>query len=766
MRASPPVKLVERLERLHLATPAEVASVGAHVRRLAGDLLEFDSVWIDALTQAKVLTPWQAAELHVDRGEQLVCGRYVLTERIVGPGYVACFAARHIESKQPARLYFSPRPQRAIAETMPEILELANRGKSLAGTLAVFDGGTNGQAIWCACPWHEATPLGAWLAENGRMPPAAVLQIARAMLTQLAHLAQHGIVHGDISAAGLLVDRAGDVWLPAPGLRAILRPAEGRGFVDLRPEDYDYLAPERVQIGSPPDVASDLFACGALWWHMLAGRPPRPGANAHAKLQAIQATRILDIRTLTQGVPEPLAEALASCLSTDRSCRPAGFEQVLAALGPPSPAGRELLAGLLRSPIGAWHDYRPMPTRRKSRNPAVVGAVCAAIVGLASMPLLYLRSHRAEAMASQNTVAAQVASPIAATPAAAPPAAPRKDTSVVPASATLPVEQPPDAQPLVEDLVLPAGELLRIEQLDLQSQTRVRGRGGRRPLIAVPPQGLRIAHENVVFEGIDFIWQATDRPNVASGEDFAIICLQAQTVTFRGCSFNARTDGAPAAIQVRRDDDRLPNLGAEVTLIDCVVDGMTSVVDYDASDSLTVLLKNCLCVASGPILSLARCPSESESIQLSLERVTTRGDTSVLQIRNARPFGLPGQIAIDANSSALAGTSRTGLISLNGATGDSSMLRSIVWNGHGSIITARTPFLTSRAPNRDVAELADDTIAVAGLVRGALEFAGRADGMPQESRVVHWLAPLRSPEPPGANPERLHSLRSRAVANR
>ena len=57
-------------------------------------------------------------------------------------------------------------------------------------------------------------------------------------------------------------------------------------FADLLPEAYDYLAPERVTLGEPPNVSSDIYACGCVWWQMLCGRPPLGGGDSLTKLHA------------------------------------------------------------------------------------------------------------------------------------------------------------------------------------------------------------------------------------------------------------------------------------------------------------------------------------------------------------------------------------------------------------------------------------------------------------------------------------------------
>lgn len=48
MRGEPPENLVSLLARLKIATAAQVQAVAPRTRRLAGDLPDFESVWVDA----------------------------------------------------------------------------------------------------------------------------------------------------------------------------------------------------------------------------------------------------------------------------------------------------------------------------------------------------------------------------------------------------------------------------------------------------------------------------------------------------------------------------------------------------------------------------------------------------------------------------------------------------------------------------------------------------------------------------------------------
>src|SRR5262245_25879665 len=104
MRGLPSANLVELLARLQLAEEADLHAVARRVRKLAGDLPHFDSVWVDALAQARLLTPYQAAELNAGRGDALAIGPYVVVSRERTFGFADCFRARHRSGGQEVQL--------------------------------------------------------------------------------------------------------------------------------------------------------------------------------------------------------------------------------------------------------------------------------------------------------------------------------------------------------------------------------------------------------------------------------------------------------------------------------------------------------------------------------------------------------------------------------------------------------------------------------------------------------------------------------------
>ncbi|REK17220.1 MAG: hypothetical protein DWQ37_07060 [Planctomycetota bacterium] len=775
MRFEPPPNLTALFVRLKLATPEQLASAAPRAARLAGDLPDFESVWVDALAQMRVLSPYQAAEINAGRGEALLVGPYVVVRPLAGAYYADCYAARHAQTGRQVRLYVVRANQTAADAPAEALAGLVAQSAPLAGTglALVEDCGVRGKLIWAATAPIEGTRAADWMVENGRLPPRAVLHAAREMTAMLSVLEANGLVHGDLGAGELFLQASGHVTLGAAGLRGAVRPHEGYSFGELHVEAYDYLAPERIAAGSPPTTASDLYACGCLWTHLLTGRAPFPGGNSLSKLKAVHAARPLDVRLLAPEVPDALAAAIEACLARDPASRPQSFAEVGAMLGPTTRGGAALLAQLVRRPQSSW---QLVPRGGASRKPAglaarvaVAAATAVILVGIALAPWIVGRWSSTE-VAAAPTSSAPPDKPSELEPPAAEklpdipetllptgplptPSAPVADPEVQPAAAVAPTTS------ASRDIVLPAGRVLHVEQLDLRPHVRVRGRAGRRPLVSVPRRGLVIDREGVTFEGIDFIWEAPPSTSTRPLPQAAMLVVEAQTVAFRGCSFSSESAQPPHALLWAGANKGAAGLPGELAFFDCVFDAVASVVDCRGASGCNVRLENALCRDAGPVVRLHDCPADDAPVSLVLTRVTTRGESPVLECRYGRMRDKPGRITITAHDSALAGSVEGGLVVLRGAERPETLAAAFAWGGQGTIMPPETSVVVWRAPGSSAWVLDEAELEVAGLVRGALTFAGPADGPPTESRVTRWQVPLRSPDPPGADPHPLTSAR-------
>ncbi|MGD9722227.1 MAG: serine/threonine protein kinase [Pirellulales bacterium] len=780
MSGEPPIGLVSLLERLRLATAAQVSDAAPRVRRLAGDLPDFESVWVDALRQAGILTALQAAEINAGRGEDLLCGPYVLARSLASPHYAECFAAHHVDTGRTVRLYRVTRLQATADLAARALRRLIDQLRPLAGPAAsvVEDAGIVGAGIWATAPAVVGTTAAEWMSENGRFPASAVLHLARETLNRLADLELVGAVHGDVGTAGLVFQTSGRMVLPMPGLRGIVRPQEGYSFHDLSPEAYDYLAPERVSDGTPPTAASDLYACGCLWWHLLTGRPPFPGGNSLGKLKAVHAARVVDVRQFAPDVPPLLATAIDLCLARDPAERPQSAADLLELLGPTARGGQTLVARCLAGEGWLWRQTGSQRRVRRSRRRRTLVAATITAIALVALPTWWLsrRDREGEAMAVAGSTetradgrgaagASHVAPATGADSVAHRPAAPEHEThfdpQVKPAAALVPRESqniaaPPRDPATPADLVLASGKAIRAVDLRLRAGQRVRGRSGERPVVRLSEKGLSVNVDRVRFEGIDFVWEDESPGSDARGRPPAMVTVRAQAFSAHGCSFSTAGSASPVAIAWHGSQDALPDDNGAMELVDCVFRGVDAVIDCRSAAGLAVGLSNTLCVAAGPLVRLYEPRPADRTLTLTLERATTRGDCAVLECHYAKAPAEAGPMIITASDSALVTNPAGGLLILAGPQSPASLTKAIAWNGQGSLVSPDAAVAQWRDRSGTLRDLPEEDLDVGGLVRSDVEFAGPAYGSPAASRITRWQVPLRSADPPGANVDVLY----------
>jgi len=780
MPEEPSEALIDLLGRLGLAGRGRIRAQRPQVRRLARDLPVFESVWIDGLVRARIVTPFQAAEILAGRGDLLKVGPLVLSARLASPGYADYFTGRHIETGERTRVAVARvRPQSAgQLQEWAERLVAQSKDVDSQHLASVTLAGAEGDRLWLAGPHPDGLSAAQWMVQNGRFPPQAALEIARQTAAGLAVLEAAGLCHGDLAAWNLILSRAGQVVLPHPGVRGLLRPEEGFAQADLLPEAYDYLAPERIAQGAPPSVAGDLYACGCLWWHLLTGRPPRRGGTAHAKLRESQASEIPDVAQFCPDPPHPLAEAISACTRRDSRKRPETMAQLAALLGPPSPAGRFHVARCVTRP-----GLQPSPwavslsaARHSSHTPVWLAAVGACLVTAAaamwavqtSRPPLPAANIPAEAAVRLNLTHEGSGRPHHA--ATEEQTAPTGDAETFPKNRAASADPRTTGEPFATataytaganapaPLVLDAGPV-RLDGLALQAGQRVSGLPGRRSTVVVPSEGLVIATEGVRFERLDFVWQHGGA--TAAAERAAVIEMRASRAEFHGCSFQAgeRQSFPPVAIRwlhpAAGSETQLALPSGRIALNDCVIRGLRAAVDCRTAGAVVVETANVLCLEVGSLVALDHCPEADEPVAVMLERVTLRGAGAVLECNCAETASRPGRIRIAASQCAFAGGTASGLLYFTGPLPPTALLAQIEWTGDGSLLAPDSPVAIWQRPDGQVQALDDAAVSMAGLVRSEIEFAGPAEGGPEASRVLRWQAPLRSADPPGAEPQTL-----------
>jgi len=200
----------------------------------------------------------------------------------------------------------------------------------------LIDVGWNSEPPYYVMEFLASGSLATHLAA-GPLPVNEAVRIAEGVLSALVHAHGSGILHCDLKPANVLLDNEFEPRLCDFGQSRLSNeqnPALGSLF---------YMAPEQADLQSIPDARWDVYALGALLYHMLCGQPPyrtpeieeaiRSAPTLDEKL-AVYRERIRNSPRPTglrsvPGVDRRLAEIVDRCLQTDSQRRYPNAQAVL-----------------------------------------------------------------------------------------------------------------------------------------------------------------------------------------------------------------------------------------------------------------------------------------------------------------------------------------------------------------------------------------------------------------------------------------------------
>lgn len=194
--------------------------------------------------------------------------------------------------------------------------------------VGVLDAGESDGRRYLAMRYLEGTTLEQRIADTGALSVRETLRLATEIGGALAALHAAGLVHRDIKASNVLIDREGAAALADFGL------AKGEGYSVLTVPGrivgtIDYLAPERIrgEVGTP---AGDVYAFGCLLFEALTRAPPFAGKSmmevAFAHLEEQPRNPAEDYGD----VPVAFGEAVLLALAKAPDDRPSVSEYVAA----------------------------------------------------------------------------------------------------------------------------------------------------------------------------------------------------------------------------------------------------------------------------------------------------------------------------------------------------------------------------------------------------------------------------------------------------
>ncbi len=250
------------------------------------------------------------------------------------------------------------------------------------------------------------------------------------------------------------------------------------------------------------------------------------------------------------------------------------------------------------------------------------------------------------------------------------------------------------------------------------------GEAGQRPRVVVPPRGLSVAVEDVTFENIDFV------AGSAGGERAggAMIAVSAARVQFVGCTFRGDPQSPAKRAAIAWRGPAPPrrggaDAGGEVVLRNCVVSGVSSALEVAGTARFSLSLVNSLFGDCAAVVRVRRGGQIDSGGEVLLEHVTARATGPVVWL-DGESAAEGGLVSVAAVESTFALRDATPLLVVDCERPKASLAERIEWQGQGSLVTDEVPVAAWRTPDGQLELLADEQLAVAGLVRSRVQFAG------------------------------------------
>jgi eukaryotic-like serine/threonine-protein kinase len=204
------------------------------------------------------------------------------------------------------------------------------------GIVPIYEAGRwpNGESFY-AMRLVEGRPLSEVIADCGTLDDRlALLPKVVAVSEAVAYAHTERVLHRDLKPHNVMIGPFGDVVVIDWGLAKDLdRPdpdgAEHGAYAAGAPIETiagavvgtpAYMPPEQAR-GEPVDERADVYALGALLYHVLTGAPPFTGASNAAVLEQVLTTTAPPVEARQPGVPRDLAAVVGKAMAPDPRAR-------------------------------------------------------------------------------------------------------------------------------------------------------------------------------------------------------------------------------------------------------------------------------------------------------------------------------------------------------------------------------------------------------------------------------------------------------------
>jgi serine/threonine protein kinase len=155
------------------------------------------------------------------------------------------------------------------------------------------------------------------------LPPERVIYLLRQVCSALEEAHAIGLIHRDLKPANIFAAERGGVHDVAKLLDFGLVKQRAEKSPDGNPANQPgaicgtpwYMSPEQATAFDTVDARSDIYALGAVAYHLLTGAPPFPEKDTVAIIAAHALDDVVPPSTRRPGIPLDLEQVVLRCLA-------------------------------------------------------------------------------------------------------------------------------------------------------------------------------------------------------------------------------------------------------------------------------------------------------------------------------------------------------------------------------------------------------------------------------------------------------------------
>lgn len=264
----------------------------------------------------------------------------------------------------------------------------------------ILESGVAKDGLWNDLPWYAmefvpGAPIVAH-ADAARLDRDARIDLFLDVLDAVAHAHRNGVIHRDLKAANILVDRNGRPRVLDFGIARLRDEDAGTDETFTRPGTVlgtlECMSPEQAE-GRDPDTRTDVFALGLLLHELLLGQKARrlDGLSWSEAIARVTSAEFPTISLAHAHLDADLAVVLAHALERDPEQRYDGAADFAADL-------RRWRAGepILARPTSAWYRLRKWLGRHRLASALAAAVVVVFVAGFIATFLAWREAMRRE----------------------------------------------------------------------------------------------------------------------------------------------------------------------------------------------------------------------------------------------------------------------------------------------------------------------------------------------------------------------------------